>query len=104
MSTYYLTCGAQSRLLYSTPSYVPCWVFWLRVLHRVQDVVFPLYNQVKAEHVVPGMRALLAQLHKDIDALEASVTPSWEGLVEPLEKLTDRHQRVWGIVSHLKVS
>lgn len=66
------------------------------------DVVFPLYDKVKPEHVVPGMRALLAQLHKDIDALEASVQPSWEGLVEPLERLTDRHQRTWGIVSHLK--
>jgi hypothetical protein len=72
-------------------------------MHCLQDVVFPLYDQVKPEHVVPGMRALLAQLHKEIDALEASVTPSWEGLVEPLEKLTDRHQRTWGIVSHLKV-
>lgn len=37
-----------------------------------QDVVFPLYDQVKAEHVVPGMRSLLADLHKEIDALEAS--------------------------------
>eukprot|EP00878_Enallax_costatus_P002366 GHUV01002542.1.p1 GENE.GHUV01002542.1~~GHUV01002542.1.p1 ORF type:complete len:832 (+),score=220.74 GHUV01002542.1:594-3089(+) len=66
------------------------------------DVVFPLYDQVTAEHVVPGMRALLAQLHKEIDGLEASVEPTWHGLVEPLEKLTDRHQRTWGIVSHLK--
>jgi Zn-dependent oligopeptidase len=69
----------------------------------LQDAVFPLYDQVQPEHVVPGMRALLGQLHKDIDALEASVTPSWEGLVEPLEKLTDKHQRTWGVVSHLKV-
>lgn len=69
----------------------------------MQDVVFPLYDQVKAEHVVPGVKALLGQLHKEIDALEGSVTPTWEGLVEPLEKLTDRHQRTWGIVSHLKV-
>eukprot|EP00879_Flechtneria_rotunda_P027088 GHRR01028954.1.p1 GENE.GHRR01028954.1~~GHRR01028954.1.p1 ORF type:complete len:258 (+),score=79.35 GHRR01028954.1:165-938(+) len=68
----------------------------------LQDVVFPLYDQVKAEHVVPGMRALLAQLHKDIDALESSVVPTWSGLVEPLEQLTDHHQRTWGIVSHLK--
>jgi hypothetical protein len=69
----------------------------------LQDAVFPLYDQVKPEHVVPGMRALLGQLHTDIDALEASVTPSWEALVEPLEKLTDKHQRTWGVVSHLKV-
>lgn len=49
------------------------------------------------------MRALLAELHKGINGLEASVEPTWQGLVDPLEKLTDRHQRTWGIVSHLKV-
>lgn len=63
----------------------------------------PLYDQVKAEHVVPGVKALLAGLHKDIDVLEANVTPTWEGLVEPLEAISDRHQRTWGIVMHLKV-
>lgn len=69
-----------------------------------QDVVFPKFDEVKSEHVVPGMRALLQQLHKEIDALEANVTPTWEGLVEPLERISDRHQRTWGVVSHLKVS
>jgi hypothetical protein len=38
----------------------------------LQEVVFPLYDQVKSEHVVPGMRALFKQLHAEIDALEAS--------------------------------
>jgi Zn-dependent oligopeptidase len=42
-----------------------------------QDAVFPLYDQVKAEHVVPGMRALLKQLHAEIDALEASGERFW---------------------------
>jgi oligopeptidase A len=45
-----------------------------------QDVVFPLYDQVKPEHVVPGMRVLLAQLHKDIDALEAAGVEALAGL------------------------
>ncbi len=67
-----------------------------------QDVVFPRFDEVRPEHVVPGMRALLAQLHQEIDALEAGVTPTWEGLVEPLERISDRHQRTWGVVSHLK--
>jgi oligopeptidase A len=58
---------------------------------------------VKPEHVVPGVKALLKQLHSEIDELESSLTPTWSGLVERLEKLTDRHQRTWGIVSHLKV-
>lgn len=136
--------------------------------------MFPLYDAVKADHVVPGMRALLKQLHSEIDALEASgeggfegllvlpallacllsvvglawvssaslfdrlspqpwtytyrpnpshsltqctsspllpdihhphtsVEPTWEGLVQPLEKLTDKHSRAWGVVTHLKV-
>ncbi|KAI8465022.1 MAG: hypothetical protein J3K34DRAFT_438374 [Monoraphidium minutum] len=66
------------------------------------DAVFPKFNEVKAEHVVPGMRALLGELHRAIDALEAGVVPSWEGLVAPLERISDRHQRTWGVVSHLK--
>jgi hypothetical protein len=32
-----------------------------------------------------------------------AVEPTWEGLVQPLEKLTDKHSRAWGVVTHLKV-
>lgn len=28
--------------------------------------------------------------------------PSWEGLVQPLERIVDRLSRAWGTVSHLK--
>ena len=69
----------------------------------VQDAAFPLFDQVQAEHVVPGITALVAQLNKEIDALEESVEPTWEGLVEPLERISDRLSRAWGVVSHLKV-
>lgn len=37
-----------------------------------------------------------------VDQLEASVEPSWEGLVQPLERIVDRLSRAWGTVSHLK--
>ena len=67
-----------------------------------QDSPFPLYDQVKAEHVVPGIKALLAQMHREIDELEGSVQPTWEGVVEPLERIMDRLGRAWGTVSHLK--
>jgi oligopeptidase A len=30
------------------------------------------------------------------------VTPTWSGLVEPLERISDRLGRPWGVVSHLK--
>ena len=39
---------------------------------------------------------------KQIDELERTVEPTWSGLVEPLERLTDRLGVAWGTVSHLK--
>ena len=59
----------------------------------LQDVPIPLFDKVKAEHVVPGMKALLEQLHQEITDLEASVQPTWAGLIEPLERIQDRHHR-----------
>ena len=37
-----------------------------------------------------------------IDQLENTAEPTWEGVVEPLERLTDRLGVAWGTVSHLK--
>lgn len=51
---------------------------------------------------MPGIRTLLAQLHAEVDVLEASVEPTWEALVQPLERIVDRLSRAWGTVSHLK--
>ncbi len=51
---------------------------------------------------MPGMRAILAQLEAEINTLEGSVTPTWSGLVEPLERISDKLGRPWGVVSHLK--
>lgn len=66
------------------------------------DSSFPLYDQVKAHHVVPGIQQILADLNAEIDQLEKSVQPTFEGLVEPLERISDRLGRAWGTVSHLK--
>ena len=68
----------------------------------MQDSPFPDYSAVKAEHVVPGIRSLLSQLHAEVDELEAVVVPTWEGLVHPLERIVDRLSRAWGTVTHLK--
>jgi oligopeptidase A len=68
----------------------------------LQDTTLPAFDKIKAEHVVPGIRELLAQLNADIDALERDVVPTWAGLVEPIERIFDRLERAWGAVSHLK--
>ena len=69
----------------------------------VQDSPFPLFDEVKAEHVVPGITQLLDELNAELDELEKKVEPTWHGLVEPVERLTDRLSLAWGTVSHLKV-
>ena len=68
----------------------------------LQDSPFPKFDEVQAEHVVPGIQALLKQVAAEIDSLEQNVSASWEGLVEPLERIADRMSRAWGTVTHLK--
>ena len=53
--------------------------------------------------MVPGITQLLDELNAELDELEKRVQPTWNGLVEPLERLTDRLSLAWGTVSHLKV-
>ncbi|HBB36276.1 MAG TPA: peptidase M3 [Cyanobacteria bacterium UBA9273] len=61
----------------------------------------PPFEAIKPEHVVPAMTQLLAELEKELATLEATVTPTWSGLVEPLDRLGERLRWSWGIVGHL---
>ncbi|CAN1342791.1 Organellar oligopeptidase A, chloroplastic/mitochondrial [Linum perenne] len=68
----------------------------------LKDFVFPPFDSVHADHVRPGVRALLKQLEGELEDLEKTVEPSWPKLVEPLEKIVDKLAVVWGMVNHLK--
>ncbi len=61
----------------------------------------PPFDKIKAEQVVPGITALLADLETQFSNLEAEVTPSWDGLVEPLRAIEERLSWSWGIIGHL---
>jgi oligopeptidase A len=61
----------------------------------------PPFDAITPEHVVPAMTHLLAELDNDLARLEAEVVPTWSGLVEPLDRLTERLSWSWGVVSHL---
>lgn len=69
----------------------------------MQNEFFPRWNEVKAEHVKPGILHIISELNNDLTKLEANVKPTWESLIEPLERIADRIARSWGTVSHLKV-
>ncbi|KAI5081968.1 hypothetical protein GOP47_0001711 [Adiantum capillus-veneris] len=68
----------------------------------LEDSPFPRFDAIEAKHVVPGIRAILNQLEKDLVILEENVKPAWGDLVEPLESIVDRLSVAWGTVSHLK--
>jgi len=67
----------------------------------LQPDPLPRFDAIAPEHVEPGIRALLAQLESELARLEAGLVPSWPGLIDPLERISDRLDRAWGVVSHL---
>lgn len=69
----------------------------------VQSPMFPLYDKITAENIVPSMQSLFKQLNKELDVLEASTAESWETLVNPYEEIQDRMNVAWGAVSNLQV-
>lgn len=61
----------------------------------------PAFAEISPEQVVPAFKQLLAELDTELTTLEAKIEPTWSGLVDKLEHLTERLNWSWGIVSHL---
>ncbi|BAY17162.1 oligopeptidase A [Anabaenopsis circularis NIES-21] len=61
----------------------------------------PPFTKIQPEQVIPAFTQLLKELDEQLTIIETNVQPTWNGLVEPLEKLTERLNWTWGIVSHL---
>ncbi len=61
----------------------------------------PPFEQITPEQVVPAITQLLTELETELTTLEANVTPTWSGLVEPLTHIEERLRWTWGIVGHL---
>ncbi|QOV23109.1 M3 family metallopeptidase [Anabaenopsis elenkinii] len=61
----------------------------------------PPFEEIQPEQVIPAFEQLLAELDQKLTILETNIEPTWNSLVEPLEKLTEQLNWTWGIVSHL---
>jgi oligopeptidase A len=61
----------------------------------------PDYGAIRAEHAEPAVRAVLADNRARLEALLAAPAPSFATLVEPVEELQHRLNRVFAPVSHL---
>ena len=61
----------------------------------------PPFGEITPEQVVPAVTQLLKELGTELTTLETKLTPTWEGLVEPLTQIEERLRWSWGIVGHL---
>jgi oligopeptidase A len=67
----------------------------------LQGQGLPPFADIHAEQVVPAITELLSTVNKELTQLEANITPTWAGLVEPLDRLTERIGWSWSIIGHL---
>jgi oligopeptidase A len=61
----------------------------------------PAFDEIRPEHVVPGIRGLVKEVETMLEALESDPKPFWETLVEPIERMQDRLGFGFGVVDHL---
>ncbi|MGE3165752.1 MAG: M3 family metallopeptidase [Planctomycetota bacterium] len=61
----------------------------------------PRYADVTADHVEPGIRELLARLAEKLSELEQSATSTWDGLVEPFDRIRNDLYFARGMIEHL---
>lgn len=61
----------------------------------------PVWRDIRADDVAPGVGLLLRETEQAFAALEADAQPSWADLMAPLERLELRLQHVMGAVNHL---
>ncbi|WP_293779544.1 M3 family metallopeptidase [uncultured Oxalicibacterium sp.] len=62
----------------------------------------PRFDAIKPEYIGPAIDGLLDECRNVVKELESSTAPvTWENFVEPLENVTEKLGRAWGIVGHL---
>ncbi|MBF2058310.1 MAG: M3 family metallopeptidase [Cyanobacterium sp. T60_A2020_053] len=61
----------------------------------------PQFTEINPAHVTPAIEQLLPTLQAELEQLEKTFTPTWEGLVNPLNRIEEKLRWTWGIIGHL---
>lgn len=61
----------------------------------------PPFDKINPSHIEPGIKALLAELILELEALERHLRPTWPDLMEPLALIQERLRWSWGVIGHL---
>ena len=92
---------AESPRRPSATSAAPCGAPRPHTLLGSESGPCPAFDRITPGDVVNGIKDALMEGEKQLALLEATVEPTWGGLVEPLEKLHDPIDRAWGTSQHL---
>lgn len=69
----------------------------------LQQAGLPLFDQIKPEHVKPGIDVLLDLASQALETVTASSFPAeWHAIAKTLDVATERLSSAWGAVNHLK--
>ncbi len=61
----------------------------------------PEFDRIVPEHAEPALSRILTEGEESLVALEASIEPTWDGIMGPLRDLLEPLDFAWGVVSHL---
>jgi oligopeptidase A len=60
----------------------------------------PRFDLIKAEHFIPALKFAFAEMQKQIEDIENNMTPTWEGLCQPIEDLELYLEYGWNLLLH----
>lgn len=61
----------------------------------------PRFDLIRPSHVEPAIRDLIETLSVELEQLEKNLEPTWSGLIEKLESMSEQLGYAWGLVGHL---
>ena len=62
----------------------------------------PPFSAITPAHVDPAISQLIAEAHLALESIATStMSPTWDNVVTPLDDVTERLSRAWGVVGHL---
>lgn len=67
----------------------------------LDHAALPAFDRIRPEHVEPAVRQVLDDNRARVAELAAIASPTFDGVIEPLEELQHRLVRTWSPVSHL---
>lgn len=68
----------------------------------LEDYALPPFSRIQPEHVEPALDHAIAEARQQVNELVANLhQPDWASLVQPMEQMEVRIDKIWSPISHL---